>query len=285
MPRRAARMFAIVLSLVVSHVAGAAELKIATWNLDWLTDRPFGLPSDVTLRAPADFDRLRGYAGELNADVVAIEEVDGAAVARRLFPPERYSIHMSHDRVKQRVGIVVRRGLTYDVNPDVTAIALDPRQHLRSGVDITLHTAAGPLRMLALHLKRGCSYAQVGRSGGRTCRTLLAQFDVVTQWIAARRDEAAAFVVLGDFNRQMDRNDPFVQDLNSATPLLRATAGYSSPCWGRESFIDHILLGGKARDWVMPNSLRVLGYRETDPDLKDRLSDHCPVSVRLTLPE
>ena len=46
---------------------------------------------------------------------------------------------MSHDRVRQRVGIVVRRGIAYTVNPDVTAIALDPVAHLRSGVDITLN--------------------------------------------------------------------------------------------------------------------------------------------------
>ena len=90
-------------------------------------------PPDVKLRQPEDFDRLRAYAAELNADVVAIEEVDSAETARHLFPPETYSIHMSHDRVKQRVGIVVRRGLAYDVNPDVTAIALDPIAHLRSG--------------------------------------------------------------------------------------------------------------------------------------------------------
>ena len=78
---------------------------------------------------------------ELNADVVAIEEVDNAETARRLFPAETYSIHMSRDRVRQRVGIAVRRGIcATTVNPDVTAIALDPVAHLRSGVDITLRS-------------------------------------------------------------------------------------------------------------------------------------------------
>jgi hypothetical protein len=28
-------------------------------------------------------------------------------------------------------------------------------------------------------------------------------------------------------------------------------------------------------------SLRVMGYRETDRSFRDRLSDHCPVSVTL----
>jgi endonuclease/exonuclease/phosphatase family metal-dependent hydrolase len=67
--------------------------------------------------------------------------------------------------------------------------------------------------------------------------------------------------------------------------LTRATEGFTSPCWGHESFIDHILVGGTARDWVMPNTMRVLTYRETDPAWKERLSDHCPVSVRLAVPD
>ena len=276
---------AFVLSLLTATTPRAAELKIATWNLNWLTSRQAGLPADVKIRQPEDFDRLHNYAVELNADVVAIEEVDNAETARRLFPPETYSIHMSRDRVRQRVGIAVRRGLPYDVNPDVTAIALDPVAHLRSGVDITLNSTAGPLRVLAVHLKQGCQYLAFGRTPQTTCVTLMSQFDVIAQWITARRDEHVPFLVMGDFNRGLDKNDPFSNDLRGPTQLTRATEGFSSPCWGHESFIDHILVGGTARDWVVPNTMRVLTYRETDPAWKERLSDHCPVSVRLAVPD
>jgi endonuclease/exonuclease/phosphatase family metal-dependent hydrolase len=279
-----ARWLAFVISLLTATAAHAGELKIATWNLNWLTARQAGLPSDVKIREPEDFDRLHAYAEELNADVIAIEEVDNADIARRLFAPETWSIHMSHDHVRQRVGIVVRRGLAYDVNPDVTAIALDPVAHLRSGVDITLHPPAGPLRVLAVHLKQGCQYAAFGRAPRTVCVTLMAQFDVVAQWITARRDEGVPFLVMGDFNRDLDKNDPFIKTIDAPTPLTRATEGFTSPCWGHESFIDHILIGGPARAWVVPNSLRVLAYRETDPAWKERLSDHCPVSLRLQVP-
>jgi endonuclease/exonuclease/phosphatase family metal-dependent hydrolase len=277
--------FAAVLSLLTAGAPRAAELKIATWNLNWLTSRQAGLPSDVKIRQPEDFDRLHAYAEELNADLVAIEEVDNADTARRLFSPDAYSIHMSHDRVRQRVGIAVRHGLPYVVNPDVTAIALDPGAHLRSGVDITLLSGAASLRVLAVHLKQGCQYLVFGNSPRTVCVTLMSQFDIVAQWITARRDEGVPFLVLGDFNRGLDKNDPFIRTITAPTPLTRATEGFSSPCWGHESFIDHILIGGTARAWVEPNTLRVLAYRETDPAWKERLSDHCPVSVRLMVPD
>jgi exonuclease III len=66
--------------------------------------------------------------------------------------------------------------------------------------------------------------------------------------------------------------------------LTRATEGRASPCWGGEAFIDHIMLGGAAREWLQPDTLRVLTYRETGAEWQQRLSDHCPVSVRLRVP-
>ncbi len=275
-----------LLILLLSAPARAGELKIATWNLNWLTTRAEGLPPGVAVRQPEDFALLRQYTSELNADLIAFQEVDNREAAQQVFPRETYSIHMSRDRVRQRVGIAVRRGIPYEINPDVTAIAGDPRDRLRSGVDITLRLPSGPLRVLGMHLKSGCQHVSLLRAPRAACATLRGQLDHVTEWVAARRDEGVPFLLAGDFNRGMDRRDPFIRAIRAAAPVVRATEGYSSPCWGaKEAFIDHVLLGGGAGAWVVPGSLRVLTYRETEPSWKDRLSDHCPVSVRLVVPD
>jgi endonuclease/exonuclease/phosphatase family metal-dependent hydrolase len=276
-------VLAIVLLLLAPIFADAAELKIATWNLDWLTAGANRfLPPDVVPRSDEDRAILAQYARDLNADVVAIEEVDGFPAASKVFSTEEYSIHMTGDRVVQRVGLVVRHGLRYDVNSDVTALSAN---HLRSGADITLHLGRSDLRMLAVHLKKGCPDAPMTKAKGQACEELRDQIGPLTEWIEARRAEGMAFIVLGDFNRRMGKSDTFLARLEQAAPLRRATEGRSSPCWGRENFIDHILAGGAAADWMQPETLRVLTYRQTDPTWKDRLSDHCPVSVRLTVPE
>jgi endonuclease/exonuclease/phosphatase family metal-dependent hydrolase len=287
-PRRYARLALIVLAcLLLPAVTLAADLKIATWNLNWLTERPAGdpsLPQDVHVRASEDFDRLRQYATQLDADVIAIQEVDGREVAARIFPPDRYSIHMTRDDVVQRVGIVVRRGLAYSVNPDVTALQGARRLHLRSGADITLHLAAGPLRILAVHLKTGCDDASLTNPRRRSCAELGAQIPPLQAWIVARQHEGVPFIVLGDFNRHMDGRDQLWAALSNTAPLVRATEGRSSPCWGSEAFIDHIIACGTARDWMQLPTLRVLSYRESGEDWKDRLSDHCQVSVVFAAP-
>lgn len=277
----------LLLLLLLPTPGRAEQLKVATWNLNWFTERPAGdpsLPADVHVRAPEDFDLLRQYATQINADVIAIQEVDGRAVAARIFPPDHYSIHMTHDDVVQRVGIVVRRGLTYDVNPDVTALDLGAGKRLRSGADIALHLSAGPLRILAVHLKTGCDDEPLTHTKRRSCTELRAQIPPLQAWIAARQHEGVPFIVLGDFNRHMDGKDQLWAALSNTAPLVRATEGRSSPCWGSEAFIDHIIAGGAARDWMQLPTLRVLSCRESGDDWKDRLSDHCPVSVQFLVP-
>ena len=111
--RSGTRRLLTVLAILLLLPAGAVaeELKLATWNLEWLTGSDRDLPPDVRPKRPEDIDLLRRYAGELDADVIAVQEVDGPAIAARVFPPDRYSVHMSHAHIVQRVGIVVHRGI------------------------------------------------------------------------------------------------------------------------------------------------------------------------------
>ncbi len=266
--------------------ARARSLKLATWNLEWLTLRPEGdpsLPDDAKPKQLADIATLAGYARHLDADAVGIEEVDGPAIAARVFPPDRYRIEMTNDAVVQRVGLAIRNDFAVTRNPDLTgldAAAPGAAHRLRSGLDVTIARDGHSLRILVVHLKTGCwDHALQGR-GPDACRMLKRQLAVLREWIAARRDEGIGFVLMGDFNRDMPVHDVFLGALQQVAPLALATAGSANPCWGGEAFIDHILAGGPARQWMQPGSLWVLVYRETDPDMKERLSDHCPVSVR-----
>ena len=284
------RILALLLLLALPALAHAAELKLATWNLEWLTARPAGdpaLPPELTPRTADDIALLAHYAADLDADVIAIQEVDGPKIAARIFPPDHYAIHMTRDHVVQRVGLAIRRGLDFTANPDLTTID-PPPLHLRSGADITLHLTTGPLRILAVHLKTGCRESPLTRTVRHACRELAAQVPPLAGWIRARQDEGVAFVVMGDFNRWMDpiggHADQLWSSLRAAAPLTRATAGVGSPCWGGERFIDHIIAGGAATTWIEPDTLRVLVFRETTEEWQRRLSDHCPVSVRFQLP-
>jgi endonuclease/exonuclease/phosphatase family metal-dependent hydrolase len=279
------------LLLLLALPATATELKITTWNIAWLTTKPAGhpnLPRSVRPRSEQEFARLRAYATRLAADVVALQEVDGPLAAARVFDATRYDFHFPAETDTQRAGFAWRRGLTVTRNPDLMALDLAPsaRFSLRRGADITVRDGdAPPIRLLSVHLDGGCAWDPIRQPNSRDCQNLGRQAAILRDWIAARRAEGVAFAILGDFNRRMERNDEFIALLNEAAPLTRVTQGFANPCTtsgtGSRPFIDHILLGGPARDWLVRDSFRVMVFTERDGAIRERLSDHCPVSVRI----
>jgi hypothetical protein len=183
------------------------------------------------------------------------------------------------------LGFAVRRPLTLTRHPDLAALdvygAGAPR-HLRAGADVTVSgPGLPPLRLLAVHLKAGCRRGLAAEDQRPACRVLSAQLEVIARWIAEREEGGEAFAVLGDFNVAAGRADGLLPALGAGGRLREATAGFASPCWGGEPFVDRIVLGGAAQAWLVPQSLHVLVYRETERAARVRLSAHCPVAVTL----
>jgi endonuclease/exonuclease/phosphatase family metal-dependent hydrolase len=277
---------AAAIALLLAAPARGAELVVATWNIAWLTTKPAGhpaLPRFVRPRTEADFALLRRYAAALSADVVAVQEIDGPLALARVFDATAYAFHLTSEADIQRPGFAIRRGLRFRANPDLVALDLAPeaRNSLRRGADVTVETDGGPLRLLSVHLKAGCARDRLADPQRFDCVQLARQVPVLAGWIRDREREGVAYAILGDFNRELGPREDMWRELAKAGSLAHANGGQSSPCWGGTPFIDQIVLGGRARAWLVPGSLRVLVYRENDRGARDRLSDHCPVRVTL----
>lgn len=284
------RIIAATLStLLLAGTAAAKDIRLTTWNVGWLTERAGQVETGpgrkpIYQRTPDDFARLAQYVETLAPDIIALQEVDGAGAASRILDPQKYRIFLTDEDDFQRPALAIRRGRGIDIrqNPDLVALDLldgQPRS-LRRGLDATITIGKSSLRVLVVHLKSGCfSPAQKGEA----CDLIARQAPIIQAWIDARQAEGQPFAVLGDFNRRLGNEaDPLRQMLDDGPRPITILNDAPSKCWGGRypDPIDHIILGEGA-DKRVKGSAQELVYRETDPADRERMSDHCPVSVIL----
>lgn len=307
-----ARILSCLLALAAAAPLGAtpAQLKIATWNLEWFmtpeTLRALtpaclpreaprdgarrGVPCDVAqelARSGEDVAALRRHARRLDADVIALQEVDGEQAARLVFPG--YQFCFSTRVAVQNNGFAIRRGLPFSCGPELVDLSL--RDDVRRGVEVRLFPGTpSELRLLSVHLKSGCSRDSLD-SSRPSCVQLAAQVPVLERWIDAQAAARMPFAVLGDFNRDLRREpagDSLWAHIDDSDPqdadLVNTAEGQvfqnCSPSQTFSGYIDYIVLGRQMARGLVKDSFGRELFRPKDA-LRRKLSDHCPVFIRI----
>jgi endonuclease/exonuclease/phosphatase family metal-dependent hydrolase len=300
-------MLAPVASLVF---AAPAELKIATWNLEWFmtpetlraltpactpADAPRSgarraVPCEVAhelARSYEDIAALRRHAQFLDADIVALQEVDGPDAARLIF--RGYQFCFSGRIGVQNNGFAIRNGIQFSCGPDLMELSMG--DDVRRGVELRVFPGSSQeLRLLSIHLKSGCARDALD-SARPSCAELGRQVAVLERWIDAQAANQKAFGILGDFNRDLRREPAGVSvwaDLDDADPpaadLVNTAEGQAfqncMPSQTFSGFIDYIVLGRQLAQGLVKNSFGRALFGPKDA-LRRKLSDHCPVFIRL----
>ena len=307
MDARTVRMASLLLVIAALLTRGAPApaaprpLVIASWNLQWLVDAgtarvariacrdgtPAALPCDVVgklARNSADLARLAAYARELDADVIAFQEVENERIARRVF--RGYQICLSPGHGVQQVGFALKPGLAFHCGHPLTELAVNEQG--RAGQPLTLLAPGlGPIELLAVHLKSGCAHDPLP-GASEACGLLTAQARVLGEWIAQQASRRARFIVLGDLNRggPPSHADPFWAALGPQAFRASSTLLPFANCtWGApyRDFIDHILVGQALVAALSEQPFSQLRFRPRDAT-RYILSDHCPIGVSLNAP-
>ncbi|WP_157443065.1 endonuclease/exonuclease/phosphatase family protein [Colwellia piezophila] len=294
-------MFTLTVLLFSSFMAQANELKLASWNIAWLGSHEYNQ------RSEADYQQLALYAKQLNADVIALQEVESEYWARKVFGDD-YDYYFSTKDWVQRVGVAVKKSQGFTVKAKEYK-ALDIGR-VRHGMDITLTRNNKTLHLLAVHLKSGCftdpldnnSIAAMPSSTDKevrrkeACDKLNKQIKPLEQWIDLHAEQGAAYIVLGDFNRRFSQDIALkyseskglwqALDDEGQAALWTPTTTINSDCWGGyyKDYIDHILMSPKAKQSYIESSFEQLVFKpKYTKKLSQNLSDHCPISVKLKL--
>ncbi|MED5371506.1 MAG: endonuclease/exonuclease/phosphatase family protein [Myxococcota bacterium] len=248
---------------------GQAELTLLSWNVEWLDVAGQGMVP----RSAAELQEMAQVIRSAQPDVVVLQEVASEEAARALLPKGDWQLAVEDRSDDQRVVVAVRQGLAFERRADLRPLAVG-NPGLRHGVDVQVQTAAGPVRVLGVHLKAGCQWDPFDSS--QECGTLERQAAVLETWTDARATEGVPMVVVGDFNRQMHAQDPFYLAVSDGEPAgLHLSLGPTKDAQcepKRRHPIDHLLVSG-AR----------VGESRQIPLQQPPLSDHCPIVATLEL--
>jgi endonuclease/exonuclease/phosphatase family metal-dependent hydrolase len=162
---------------------------------------------------------------------------------------------------------------------------------VRRGVELRLFpNTPQELRLLSVHLKSGCARDSLD-SARQSCGELARQVPVLEHWIDAQASEHKPFAVLGDFNRDLQREPSgasFWDEIDDASPpeadLVNTAEGQAfQNCMTSQTFsgfIDYIILGRRMAQGLVKGSFGRELFPPKDAQRR-RLSDHCPVFIRL----
>lgn len=243
----------------VSPDAITKDLKIATWNIANLhheTGVPLRLGAEK--REEIDYERLAKVAQDLNADLVALQEIGSVQALARIFSPEEYHLVMSN---RYRPGDELRAPPERDIYtafafsrntfpkvPKVKTIealsmphmqwdedtAVDQERPTRAGMSVEFEFQGDRYSVLNLHLKSGCNSGSLTNPNEFrrhlrqrfACRTLTAQLEMVENWFELQNARGRKIMMMGDFNRRLnwqkedtDKLDDFWVDLNDEEPI------------------------------------------------------------------
>ena len=259
----------------------AKRLRVATYNLENLFDNhdnPYKPDEGTSPKSRAEIAVLARTIDALDADVLAVQEVENREMLQRLNTrlrrPYAYiemlpgnDMRGIHCAILSRVRVVRSTGhRTWPLEGkrvfarDVPIFELEPSPGQR-------------LLVTSLHLKSKRSDGSDRQSN----KWRTAEAKAIVEILAELRKagQKAPFVLLGDLNDERDSEPlaPLFGKFVDATSAVAAETRYSYVYAGRKQQIDHVLHDGE---------LRVLAARFVHD--KDSASDHTPVVVDYAWP-
>jgi len=200
------------------------------WTLKWGRDAK--IKWDIAQRPPCDVfqanfkivpateaayqkraNQIRNFvASNLDADILAFQEVSGEAAVREVLPnngADYYYCGFSEFKV-QRLVIAWKKALGQATDCLVEATlslpALPAADQVRPGLSATLQIDGKPLRIMNVHLKSSCvsPFENRGKLEGdvEACTILQRQVPLLEAWLEARAS-GTPVILLGDFNRNL----------------------------------------------------------------------------------
>lgn len=269
-------------------IANANTVTLATWNMEHLADDN---DQGCQPRDDNDYHALKQYASKVNADIFALQEVESEVALGRVFPSSDYALVVTSRKsssypcrkgvnlsTAQRVGFAIKKQLLKEVTVSIEEVEqIGLSGNLRYGLALSFE--GFNTSILNVHLKSGCFNQSLDSS--KACRSLAKQIPQLASWTSNQAFEKKNFMIVGDFNRQLNSDPKFKSLISPLAPLKNAMEGLDSCHPKYKAPIDHVLYSANLD--VSPARVYDFGDEDGQAKYADMLSDHCPIKVTVRL--
>ena len=301
-----------------SEIPEEISLDVVTWNIEWFGDESNSPAAGSPMSDEIQRDSVRTALLELNADVIAVQEIaDDTLFAQLVSSLPGYEYRLSEfvsapggSGTKQKVGFIYKtevieplqfRPLLATIHPlynggDDSAISDYPQ----GATDRFYASGRLPYLMTATFTSNGVEeeidfialHARANNRNNAQERYDFRKFDVeVLKDSLDAQFADRKVIILGDFNDDVDETvadisstvtsyDAYVQDSINYDIVSRSLSDQKLRSFVfTDNMIDHVMITDELFESYLDNSSQV-GYQLYDNDYATTTSDHLPVSAR-----
>lgn len=276
-----------LLSVVLSACTTAAKqvparITLGTFNMEWFGDNS---PDDRKPRTGTDDALLARLIRDMDADVLALQEIENAEALKRLLRllPE-YRFILGSTGGKQHVGFLYRLPVEIDNVQELAAIAVEEGR-TRAGLLVRCGIGQTHWLMLVVHLKATSRADSTPALESRSRELRRLQATQIRVWADSvlEKTKEQNIIILGDWNDSPRKKQSALDTLKSALRLTFLTSDCMSCIYSGLPTIDHIVMSDSALRYVLHGTLRTVNFRAMLPDKEaQRVSDHCPVVIQIS---
>ena len=252
------------------------KLVIGTFNIKWLGDGK----NDRLERSDADYDRISTLIGEIDADILALQEIENKAALSRLSSKlDNYQFKIVNDDYPQKTAYLVKNEIDIVNTGCYFPIEVIPGD-TRPGFYLAVKYKNEKIHLMNLHFKSTSRYDSTDRLRRESIRIRTRQAEKAAHFADSLISAGEENVVIsGDLNdNPFKTNRETLSSLKNNNNLIFLTDGLPS-CRNRLwHTIDHIVVSKPLFGNYLKGSSRVVNFNNSVHDrFTEKISDHCPV--------
>ena len=210
-----------------SQAKARDNLRIVSWNIANLAEAPGHDLRGGYKRSASDYSKLKEVLGDLNADIIAFQEIGSFQALSSIVDFTKYNVEFetrcleNEKKCQSDVGdiytaIAYKRDLKQATPFQLDSLAISHTNEcgvtrkVRGGVGVRFQFKGQTVHVPSLHMKATCKDDRIEPGTQDDCDTQSAQFDALMRW-AESLPKQDAIILSGDFNRKLLNNKDSVR--------------------------------------------------------------------------